>query len=127
MVEQYAAVIGRGMVIKGSVYSKQDMVLNGELEGQLNLENCRLTIGPTGKVVANATAREVDVHGQLTGNVDATDKICIRTGGSLLGDIRAAGIIIEDGAHFKGGVDIIAKGGVDIVTQSPRTKSAGEA
>jgi cytoskeletal protein CcmA (bactofilin family) len=115
------------MVIKGSVYSKQDMVLNGELEGQLNLENCRLTIGPTGKVVANATAREVDVHGQLTGNVDATDKICIRTGGSLLGDIRASGIIIEDGAHFKGGVDIITKGGVDNGTQPPRAKSAGEA
>ena len=119
MAEQYAAVIGKGMVIKGSIYSQQDLVLNGELEGKLNLENYRLTIGPTGKVVADATAREVDVHGQLTGNVGATHKVCIRTGGSLLGDIRAAGIVIEDGAHFKGGVDI--------VTQSDRTKSAGEA
>jgi cytoskeletal protein CcmA (bactofilin family) len=119
MTEQYAAVIGKGMIIKGSIYSKQDLVLNGEVDGVLSLENCRLTIGPTARVVADAKARDVDVHGQLTGNVDATDKISIRAGGSLVGDIRAAGIVIEDGAHFKGGVDII--------TQPVRAKSAGEA
>jgi cytoskeletal protein CcmA (bactofilin family) len=119
MTEQYAAIIGSGMIIKGSIYSKQDLVLNGEMDGVLSVENCRLTIGPTGRVVADAKARDVDVHGQLTGNVDATDKISIRAGGSLVGDIRAAGIVIEDGAHFKGGVDIIA--------QPPRAKSAGEA
>jgi cytoskeletal protein CcmA (bactofilin family) len=120
MTEQYAAIIGRGMIIKGSIYSKQDLVLNGEIDGGvLSVENCRLTIGPTGRVVADAKARDVDVHGQLTGNVDATDKISIRAGGRLVGDIRAAGIVIEDGAHFKGGVDII--------TQPLRAKSAGEA
>jgi cytoskeletal protein CcmA (bactofilin family) len=119
MTEQYATIIGSGMIIKGSIYSEQDLVLNGEMDGVLSVENCRLTIGPTGRVVADAKARDVDVHGQLTGNVDATDKISIRAGGSLVGDIRAAGIVIEDGAHFKGGVDII--------TQPPRAKSAGGA
>lgn len=119
MAEQYAAVIGKEMIIKGSIFSKQDMILNGEVEGVLNVENCRLTIGPTGKVTADAKAREVDVQGQLTGNVDTTAKISIRTGGRLIGDIRASGIVIEDGAYFKGGVDII--------TQLPLAKSAGEA
>jgi len=123
MAEQYAAVIGKGMTIKGTIYSRQDLVFNGELEGDLNLENCRLTIGTTGKVVANAKAREVDVQGQLTGNVETTEKISIRAGGRLIGDIRAAGIVIEDGAHFKGAVDIVA--------QTPQsqvaTKATGEA
>ncbi len=119
MAEQYAAVIGKGMIIKGSVYSKQDLVLNGEMEGVLNVEGCRLTIGPTGKVVADAKAREVDVLGQLKGNVETTNKISIRTGGRLDGDIRAAGIVIEDGAHFKGAVDIVA--------QIPQAKAVGEA
>ena len=118
MAEQYAAVIGQGMVIKGSIFSKQDLVLNGEIEGVLDLENCRLTIGSTGKVTANAKAREVDISGQLTGDVESTDKISIRTGGILVGDIRTAGIVIEDGAYFKGGVDI--------VTQLPQVKPAGK-
>lgn len=119
MTEQYAAIIGKGMIIKGSIYSKQDLVLNGQIDGDLSLENCRLTIGATGRVIADAKARDVDVHGHLTGNVVASEKISIRAGGSLVGDIRAAGIVIEDGAHFKGGVDI--------VTQPQRAKSAGEA
>lgn len=121
MAEQYAAVIGKGMIIKGSVYSQQDLVLNGELEGDLNLENCRLTIGVTGKVVAHAKAREVDVQGQLTGNVETTEKISIRSGGRLIGDIRAAGIVIEDGAHFKGAVDIVAQ------IPQPKAEAAGQA
>ncbi len=123
MAEQYAAVIGKGMIVKGTIYSRQDLVFNGELEGDLNLENCRLTIGNTGKVVANAKAREVDVQGQLTGNVETTEKISIRSGGSLIGDIRAAGIVIEDGAHFKGAVDIVAQTPESKVA----TKAAGEA
>ena len=109
MAEQYAAVIGQGMMIKGSIFSKQDLILNGEIEGVLNLENCRLTVGRTGKVTANAKAREVDISGELIGDVDSTDKISIRTGGKLVGDIRTAGIVIEDGAHFKGGVDIVTQ------------------
>jgi cytoskeletal protein CcmA (bactofilin family) len=120
MTEQYAAVIGKGMIIKGNIYSKQDLVLNGQLDGELSVENCRLTIGPTGRALANAKARDVDVHGQLTGNVEATEKISIRAGGSLVGDIRAAGIVIEDGAHFQGGVDIV-------MHHPDRAKSAGEA
>jgi cytoskeletal protein CcmA (bactofilin family) len=100
------AVIGRGTVIKGTVFSKQDIFLDGEIEGDLDVQNCRLTVGPHGKVVANARAGEVDVQGVIVGNVDAT-RISIRTSGRLEGDIRTAGIVIENGGWFKGRVDIV--------------------
>jgi cytoskeletal protein CcmA (bactofilin family) len=109
MRDHIAAVIGKGMIIKGSIHSKQDIILNGFLEGVLDVENFRLTIGPTGRVVANTKAREVDVHGSIQGDVQSTDKISIRTGGSLVGDIKTAGVVIEEGAFFKGNVDIVTK------------------
>jgi cytoskeletal protein CcmA (bactofilin family) len=105
------AVIGKGMKIKGSIHSEQDVFLDGEVEGDLDMENFRLTIGPNGKALANARAREVDIHGLIQGDVNSKDKISVRAGGRLVGDIRAAGIVIEDGAFFKGGVDIIQRNG----------------
>jgi cytoskeletal protein CcmA (bactofilin family) len=101
------AVIGTGMRIKGTIHSKQDLYVDGEVEGNLEVENCRLTIGPHGKAASNAKAREVDIQGAIEGRVESTEKISIRNGGRLVGDIRAAGIVIEDGAYFKGGVDIV--------------------
>lgn len=109
-----AAVIGKGMIIKGSIYSRQDMFLDGEIEGVLDVENCRLTIGPHGKVTANAKAREVEVQGVITGNVESS-RVSIRTSGRLEGDVRTAGIVIENGAYFKGRVDIV----------NPRTQENG--
>jgi cytoskeletal protein CcmA (bactofilin family) len=105
------AVIGKGMIIKGSIHSRQDVFLDGELEGVLDVEDCRLTIGPNGKAIANTRAREVDIHGSVKGNVESTHKISIRTSGRLEGDIRTAGIVIESGAYFKGRVDIITSNG----------------
>jgi len=113
MPDNYAAVIGKGMIIKGTIHSKQDVILHGEVEGVLDVENFRLTIGPTGRATANAKAREVDIQGSIDGDVDSTDKISIRTGGRLIGDIRTAGIVIEDGAYFKGAVDIVDRRGQD--------------
>lgn len=102
-------VIGKGMIIKGRMHSKEDVFLNGEMEGDLNIENCRLTIGPDGKVAANARAREVDISGTLTGNVESTEKTCIRASGRLTGDVKTRGIVIEEGALFKGKVEIMTK------------------
>jgi cytoskeletal protein CcmA (bactofilin family) len=102
-------VIGRGMIIKGSIHSKEDVFLNGEIEGDLDVENCRLTIGPDGKVVANARAREVDISGIMTGNVESTEKTSIRASGQLVGDVKTGGIVIESGALFKGKVEIVTK------------------
>jgi cytoskeletal protein CcmA (bactofilin family) len=101
-----AAIIGKGTTIKGTVQSRQDIFLDGEIEGALDVEGCRLIVGPNGKVIANAKAREIEVQGVVVGNVDA-NRIAIRTSGRLEGDIRTAGIVIENGAWFKGRVDIV--------------------
>jgi cytoskeletal protein CcmA (bactofilin family) len=102
-------VIGKGMIIKGRIHSEEDVFLNGEMEGDLNVENHRLTIGPDGKVAANARAREVDISGTLTGNVEAAEKTCIRASGRLTGDVKTRGIVIEEGALFKGKVEIVSR------------------
>ena len=102
-------VIGRGMTIKGLIFSEEDVFLNGEIEGDLDIGNCRLTIGPEGKVAANARAREVDISGIMTGNVESAEKTCIRATGKLVGDVKTRGIVIEEGALFNGKVEIVAK------------------
>ena len=98
-------VIGESMRIKGEVKSKEELHLNGELDGSLEVSE-RLTIGPKGKAKANIKAREIDVAGSVQGNVDAKDRITLRKGANLVGDVKTAGIVIEDGAYFKGGIDI---------------------
>jgi len=98
-------LIGETMKIKGDITSKETLQLNGELEGTVEL-NGRLTIGPKGKAAASIKANEVDIAGAVTGNIDATERIMLRKGANLVGDVRTAGIVIEDGAYFKGGVDI---------------------
>jgi cytoskeletal protein CcmA (bactofilin family) len=94
------------MVIVGEIYSKEDLFVDGEVEGKLELQS-RLTVGPSGKVQASIKAREVVIIGNVQGDVDVTDKIAIRKNGSLIGNVRTAGIVIEDGAYFKGSIDII--------------------
>jgi cytoskeletal protein CcmA (bactofilin family) len=95
------------MIIKGSLHSEHDVFLDGEMEGDLDVENCRLMIGPHGRVVANVRAREVDIQGILTGDVESTETTSIRASGQLRGDVRTGGIVIENGAMFKGKVEIV--------------------
>jgi cytoskeletal protein CcmA (bactofilin family) len=102
-----SAVVGQTMTIKGSIQSSEDLYIDGDVEGSLDLTGCRLTIGPHGKVAANALARELIVIGQMKGDVEVTSKVAIRTNGRLIGDIKAAGIVIDDDAYFKGKIDII--------------------
>jgi cytoskeletal protein CcmA (bactofilin family) len=103
-----AAVIGQGMTIKGSVHSSQDLFMDGEVNGSLVAEHSKLTIGPHGNATASASAGEVDIHGTVTGNVECTGKTIIRASGRLTGDVRTAGIVIENGAGFKGRVEIVS-------------------
>lgn len=103
------AIIGRGTTIIGSIHSGQDLILDGELEGELDVENRSLTIGPHGKVTANAKAREVDIQGNMTGNIESSGKTCIRSSGSLVGDVVTRGIVIENGAVFKGNLEILTR------------------
>lgn len=102
-----AASIGKSVMIKGQIISKEDLYLDGELEGSVELHEHRLTIGPNGRVQANIKAREIVVIGTIHGNVEATEKLEIRKEAKLIGDIRTARIVIEDGAYFKGSIDII--------------------
>ena len=97
------------MTVKGEVYSREELYVDGEIQGSIELHH-RLTVGPNGKIRANVKAKEVVVHGTIQGNVQSTEKIIIREKASLVGDIKTAGIVIEDGAYFKGGVDIAKPG-----------------
>lgn len=102
-----AAVLGKSVIVKGQIFSREDLTIDGEVEGTVELQEHRLTIGPNGKVVASVKAREIVVLGTIHGNVETSDKIDIRRDAKLVGDIRTARIVIEDGAYFKGNIDII--------------------
>jgi cytoskeletal protein CcmA (bactofilin family) len=102
-----AATIGKAVKIVGQIYSKEDLYVDGEVEGTMEALEHKLTIGPHGAVHAGIKAREVVALGNITGNVEASDKIEIHKEAKLIGDIRTARIIIEDGAYFKGSIDIV--------------------
>jgi len=102
-----SAAIGKAVKINGQIHSKEDLFVDGDVEGTLEAPDHRLTIGPNGKVHATIKAREVVALGNIQGNVEAADKIEIRKEARLIGDIRTARIIIEDGAYFKGSIDIV--------------------
>src|SRR5882724_353395 len=102
-----AASIGKSVTIKGQIFSREDLIVDGEIEGAIELNEHRLTVGPNGRVRAGIKAREIVVLGSIDGNVEALDKIDIRKDAKLVGDIKTARIIIEDGAYFKGSIDIV--------------------
>jgi len=95
------------VILKGQVYGREDVTIDGEVEGTVELQEHRLTVGPTGKVVATIKAREIVVLGTVQGNIETREKIEIRKDAKVVGDIRTARIVIEDGAFFKGSIDII--------------------
>ena len=101
------AAIGKSVVIKGQLFSREDLYLDGEMEGTVEVPEHRLTIGPYGKLQASVRAREVVVLGSISGNVEAGERIDIRKDARLVGDIKTGRIIIEDGAYFKGSIDIV--------------------
>ena len=100
------AIISKGLFVKGEISGTESLYIDGKVEGAINLPGNRVTIGRNGQVGANVTAREVVVLGKVRGNVTASDRVDIRAEGALSGDVAAARISIEDGAFFKGGIDI---------------------
>jgi cytoskeletal protein CcmA (bactofilin family) len=101
------AIIGKSVMIKGQIFSREDLTIDGEVDGSVELHEHRLTVGPNGKLQAGVKAREVVVLGTIHGNVEASDKIDIRKDAKLVGDIKTSRIVIEDGAYFKGSIDIV--------------------
>ena len=115
------ATIGKSLVIKGEVTGSESLYIDGRVEGSISLAGNRVTIGRNGVVAANINAREIVVLGKVRGNLTASDRVDIRSDGSLTGDVVAARISIEDGAYFKGGIDI-RKGGQPQQQSKPNGK-----
>ncbi|HEU4635677.1 MAG TPA: polymer-forming cytoskeletal protein [Edaphobacter sp.] len=120
------ATIGKSLVVKGEVTGSESLYIDGKVEGAINLPGNRVTVGRNGQVAANIVAREVVVLGKVRGNCQASDRVDIRSEGSLTGDVIAARISIEDGAFFKGGIDIRKPGSADVKAASAQTAAASE-
>ncbi len=107
------ATIGKSLIVKGEVTGSESLYIDGKVEGAITLPGNRVTVGRNGQVAANISAREIVVLGKVRGNCQASDRIDIRSEGSLTGDVIAARISIEDGAFFKGGIDIRKPGAAE--------------
>jgi cytoskeletal protein CcmA (bactofilin family) len=101
-----AAALGKNVTVKGQIFAREDLTIDGEVEGTVECHEHRLTIGPNARVQAGLKAREIVIHGSIQGNVEAADKIDIKKEAKLVGDIKTSRIVIEDGAYFKGSIDI---------------------
>ena len=98
--------IGKSVVIKGELNGSEDLTIEGQVEGKIELRQHALTIGPNGKIKAQIFAKSVIVLGEVHGNVTATEKVDIRDNGSVDGDIAAPRVAIAEGAHFRGSIDM---------------------
>jgi cytoskeletal protein CcmA (bactofilin family) len=100
------AVLGKNVMIQGQIRSREDLTIEGEVDGTIEMLEHRLTIATDGKVRANVKAREIEVLGSVEGKIDAVEKVYIRKSAQLIGDIHSAGIIIEDGGYIKGSIEL---------------------
>jgi cytoskeletal protein CcmA (bactofilin family) len=100
------AVLGKSVVFKGQIHSREDLIIEGQVEGSIEMSEHRLTIAPNGDVRANVIAREIEVLGSIEGKAEAVDKVYIRKGAKFIGDVHSAGIVIEDGGYIKGNIDL---------------------
>ena len=116
--------IGKSVVIKGELNGSEDLTIEGQVEGKIELRQNVLTIGPNGKIKAQVFAKSVIILGEVIGNVTATEKVDIRDNGSVDGDIAAPRVAIAEGAHFRGSIDMQRAGGKPGDTKSGESKPA---
>jgi cytoskeletal protein CcmA (bactofilin family) len=100
------ASLGAGLKIEGELMGHEDLKIEGRIEGAISLGGYRLNVGSTAHIHAHIVAREVVVAGEVIGNVNAPDRIELKKGGSIVGDLTTARLVIEDGAFFKGAIEI---------------------
>jgi cytoskeletal protein CcmA (bactofilin family) len=120
------AHIGKSVLVKGELSGSEDLYLDGEVEGSIDLQEHSLTIGPHGRVRANVKARDVVVHGKVDGNIHGTERVELKRSAVLMGDISTQRIVIEDGAYFKGAIDIKKDGkpAVAVLKEAPKAFGA---
>ena len=104
-----ASHMGASLHLKGDISGKEDLHVDGNVEGLIQLEDCKLTLGPSAKLTGDVAAREVVVYGSVKGNLRGCDRIEIKKDASVVGDLTTNRMIIEDGAHFKGSIEIARK------------------
>lgn len=103
---EVAAHIGKSVIVKGELSGSEDLYLDGEVEGTIELRDHTLIVGPNGRIKAHISAREIVLHGKAEGNVTGSERVELKKSCVLVGDIRTQRIVIEDGAFFKGSVDL---------------------
>ena len=118
--------IGKSVVIKGELSGSEDLTIEGQVEGKIDLRDNVLTIGPNGKIKASLSAKSIVVLGEVIGNVTASEKVDIRDHGSVEGDIASPRVAIAEGAHFRGSVDM-QRGGVKAQPNAQPAKPANAA
>ena len=109
-MERSTVNIGKSVVIKGELSGSEDLTIEGQVDGKIELRQNVLTIGPNGKIKAQVFAKSVVILGEVTGNVTASEKVDIRDNGSVDGDIAAPRVAIAEGAHFRGSIDMQRQG-----------------
>src|SRR5579863_6218917 len=118
------ATIGRSLVIKGEVTGSECLYIDGRVEGTINIADDRVTIGRNGSVVANIDAKEVVIMGSVKGNIQCSDRLDIRSEGSLIGDVVSQRISVEDGALVKGSVKVHTAQPKSGTTEQPKAAAA---
>lgn len=103
---QNPTVLGRSVVTRGEMSANEDLLIEGQFDGTIGMKDHCLTVGTNGQVKAEIQARQVIIHGTVNGNITAREKVEIRRTGRVQGDLTAAGVAIEDGAYFKGSIEI---------------------
>jgi len=103
------ASIGKSIVINGELSGSEDLTIEGRVDGKIELRDHVLTVGTNGRIKAQVSAKAIVVLGQVTGNLNATEKVDIKDSGSVEGDIVAPRVAIADGSHFKGSIDMQKK------------------
>jgi cytoskeletal protein CcmA (bactofilin family) len=98
-------VIGRGIQIKGNLTGAEDLIIEGTVEGHIALKN-HLTIMETGSIEADLSTQSLEVHGRVSGNIEAEDLVSLSAEANVVADIRAPRVVIEDGARFKGRIEM---------------------
>ena len=129
-MEKTTVNIGKSVVIKGELNGSEDLTIEGQVEGKIELRQNVLTIGPNGRIKAQVFAKSVIILGEVTGNVTASEKVDIRDNGSVDGDIAAPRVAIAEGAHFRGSIDMQKAGAARLRSPSPkrsRPRQAGGA